>query len=215
VIMCCLVSAATQQRVQWYGSMEKCWIHEQREQTEEIWRKKICISARSVTMDPTQSDARFNCSYSVTAPNYLTSGCNNIHLKCAQHNCMDTPLIIHCALILEPIQNAGKYRNYIQWVSRPAASLVSIWQIFKKNIRYNLPYNCKKMSAGLPLLFSVSALSSNYNNYPLCSSESNTHGQYFSFIVWTVQFTASIELSNSLQLYVPTNTVRLRHCVSS
>jgi len=35
VIMCCLVSAATHQRVQWYVSMEKCWIHEQTEKTEE------------------------------------------------------------------------------------------------------------------------------------------------------------------------------------
>jgi len=43
-----------------------------------------------------------------TASNYSTSGFNNIHLKCAQQNCMDTPLILHCSLILEPIQNTGK-----------------------------------------------------------------------------------------------------------
>jgi hypothetical protein len=44
-----------------------------------------------------------------TAPNYLTSGFNNIHLKFAQKNCMDTPLILHCVLILKPTQNTGKY----------------------------------------------------------------------------------------------------------
>ena len=38
-----------------------------------------------------------------TAPNY-TSGFNNIHLQCAQQNCMDTPLILHCPMILGPIQ---------------------------------------------------------------------------------------------------------------
>jgi hypothetical protein len=31
VIMCCLVSVATHQKVEWYVSMEKCWIHEQTE----------------------------------------------------------------------------------------------------------------------------------------------------------------------------------------
>ena len=44
-----------------------------------------------------------------TGPNYTTSGFNNIHLKCAQQNCMDTPLILRCPLTLEPIQNAGKH----------------------------------------------------------------------------------------------------------
>jgi len=39
VIMCCLVSAARHQRLQWYVSMEKCWIHEQTEKTEETSRK--------------------------------------------------------------------------------------------------------------------------------------------------------------------------------
>jgi len=65
VIMFCLVSAAKSQSVQWYVSMEKWWIHEQREKTEENWRKKICLSARSITMNPTQSEARFNCFYTV------------------------------------------------------------------------------------------------------------------------------------------------------
>jgi hypothetical protein len=40
MIMFCLVSAVKSQSVQWYVSMEKCWIHEQREKTEENWRKK-------------------------------------------------------------------------------------------------------------------------------------------------------------------------------
>jgi len=39
-IICCLVSAATHHRVQWYVSTEKCWIHEQTEKTDKIWRKK-------------------------------------------------------------------------------------------------------------------------------------------------------------------------------
>ena len=55
------------------------------------------------------------------AHNYLTSGFNNIHLKCAQQNCMDTALIpgptqncmdtaliLHCTLILGPTQNTGQ-----------------------------------------------------------------------------------------------------------
>jgi hypothetical protein len=61
-----------------------------------------------------------------TAPNYPTSGFNNIHLKCAQHNCMDTLRIMYCSLILEPIQHTGK------WVSTPPASLVNTCQDFKK-----------------------------------------------------------------------------------
>ena len=64
VIMCCLVSAATHQREQWYESTEKCWIHEQTEKTEETWRK-ICFNACSFTMNPTQSYAKLNCSYTV------------------------------------------------------------------------------------------------------------------------------------------------------
>jgi len=40
VIMCCLVSAATHQRVQWYVSMEKCWVHEKTEKSDETRRKK-------------------------------------------------------------------------------------------------------------------------------------------------------------------------------
>jgi len=81
-----------------------------------------------------------------------------------------------------------------QWVSRSPASLVNTWQIFKKNIRYNLHCYCKNMSAGLPLWFSASIVSGNHNNYPLSSIESNIHGQYFSFIVLTVQVTANIVL---------------------
>ena len=50
-------------------------------------------------------------------------------------------------------------------------SFVNTWHIFKKNIRSNLHCNCKNTSAGLPLLFSASALSSNCNNYILSSFE--------------------------------------------
>ena len=69
-----------------------------------------------------------------TAPNYLTSGFNNIHLKCAQQNCMDSPLILHCPFILEPIQNPGNMEINLQWVSQPTELLLNTWQIFKKNI---------------------------------------------------------------------------------
>jgi len=62
VIMCCLVSAATHQRVQRYVSKEICWIQEQTEKTEENWRK-IFTCAHCFTLNPTQSDARFNWSY--------------------------------------------------------------------------------------------------------------------------------------------------------
>jgi hypothetical protein len=34
-------------------------------------------------------------------------------LKCAQQNCMDTALVLYCPLILEPIENNGKYGNYL------------------------------------------------------------------------------------------------------
>jgi hypothetical protein len=58
LIMCCVVSAATQQRVQRYISMAKRWIYGQRK------LKKTGGSQK-------------------TASDYLTSGFNNIHLKCA------------------------------------------------------------------------------------------------------------------------------------
>jgi len=35
VIMCCQVSAATQQTMQRYVSREKCWIHEKTEKSDE------------------------------------------------------------------------------------------------------------------------------------------------------------------------------------
>jgi hypothetical protein len=54
-------------------SREKCWIHEQREKTEETWRKKkISFNAPSFTMNPTQRDARFNCSYTVRRQHITT-----------------------------------------------------------------------------------------------------------------------------------------------
>jgi hypothetical protein len=56
-----------------------------------------------------------------------------------------------------------------QWVAKPAASSGNIWQIFKNNIRSTLHCNCKNMSAGLPLLFYLSAVSSNYSNFLLSS----------------------------------------------
>ena len=186
--MCCLVSAATNQRMQWHRSMEKCWIHEERENSNETWRKKICFS--SFTMNPTESDKRFNRSYTVRRQHLSSQHEDstifiwNVHSKtvwtlywyCIVH------WYLHQCKILESIA------INIQWVSRPPAPLVNTWQIFKKNIRYNLHCNCKNnnMSAGLPLLFSASAVSNNYNNYLLSSFESYVHGPYFRFIVWTI-----------------------------
>ena len=171
--MCCQVSAATQ-RVQWNVSMGMCWIHEQTEKTEETWRKKspsvLFINHKSHT---NWCNIQLQLYSQQTAPNYQTAGFNNIHLKCAQQNCLDTALILHCALILEPIQNVGI--NW-QWVSRPAASFVNNWQPFTKNMISSPHCNCKNMTAGLPLLFSVSAVNSNYINYPLSSFDSNIDG---------------------------------------
>jgi len=44
-VMCCLVGAATHQRVQRYVSMGICWIHLQTEETEDTQREKIYFSA--------------------------------------------------------------------------------------------------------------------------------------------------------------------------
>jgi hypothetical protein len=43
------------------------------EKTEENWREKKCFSACSFTINPTQSDARFNYSYTVRRQ-HLTTG---------------------------------------------------------------------------------------------------------------------------------------------
>ena len=78
------------------------------EESEETWRKK----SASVPFIQNESHTK-RCNIQLqlysqqTAPNYLTPGFNNIHLKCEQQNCMDTELILHCALILEPIQNTA------------------------------------------------------------------------------------------------------------
>jgi hypothetical protein len=146
-----------------------------------------------------------------TALNYQTPRFNNIYMKSARQNYVQ----LQYRLTPQQTENTGVW--WCQYFEKQ--DLQHHWLIpdrfLKKNIRYNLHCNCKNMSGGMPLMFCALAVSSNYNNYPLSSMESNIHGQYFSFIVWTVQFTASIVLSNSLKLYVPTDTVRLRHCVSS
>ena len=132
-----------------------------------MWKVKLWLVFP--LLYPTQSDATFNCRY--TAPNY-TSGFNNIHLQCAQQNCMDTPLILHCALILGQYKILERMAINWQWVSRPTASFFNTWQIFKKNMISSLHCNCKNMSAGMPWLLSASAVSSNYSNYALSSFES-------------------------------------------
>jgi hypothetical protein len=110
VIMCCLASAATYWRVQWQKSMEKCWIHEWTEKTDETEGKKKFLQCPF-------SHPEFHTKWCkiqlqlYSQKNYLTSGFNNIYLKCAQHNCIDTPLILHCPFTLEPLKNNGKYSN--------------------------------------------------------------------------------------------------------
>ena len=72
VVMCCLVSDVTHQRVVWYGSMGVCWIHKETEKTEQTWKKKNCFSVCSFTINPTQSEATFDCSYTVRRQHLTT-----------------------------------------------------------------------------------------------------------------------------------------------
>ena len=132
VIMCCLVSAATHQRVQGYVSIGICWICEQTEKTEETWRKKICFSDRSFTMNPIQSDARFNCCYTVRRQHQTpwhqdsTIYIRNMNSK--------TVWTLHWYCIVHWYWNQYKILESMainwQWVSRPAASFVNNWQPF-------------------------------------------------------------------------------------
>ena len=69
--MCCLVRAATHQRVQQYVSIGICWISEQTEESEETWRKNP-LQCRSFKMNPTQRDTTCNCSYTVRGQHITT-----------------------------------------------------------------------------------------------------------------------------------------------
>jgi len=73
---------------------------------------------------------------------------------------MDTPLILHYPLTLEPIQNKEKHGNGYQDLYH----LLLIPDRFLKRISDEiLHYNCKNTSVALPLFFSDSAVRSNYN----------------------------------------------------
>ena len=87
-------------------------------------------------------------------------------------------------------------------LSKPPASFVNTWQVFRKNVRSNLHCNCYHCS--------LLRLSSNYKNYPLSYVESNIHGWYFSFNMWTIWFIGSLVPSNNFRPYAPTNTKTLR-----
>jgi len=109
VIMCCLLSAATHQMAQRYVSMENGGFMNR--------QRKLKISGgKNLFQCPFFQHESHTTLFVIqlqlysqrTAHNYLTSGFNNIHLKCAQQNFMDTALILHCPLILQTIQNTGK-----------------------------------------------------------------------------------------------------------
>jgi hypothetical protein len=111
-----------------------------------------------------------------TAPNYLTSGFNNIHLKCAQQNCMDCT---DTALSTDTSTNT-RYWKVWQLTYSGYQDLQHQWLIpdtfLERIMRSNVQRNCKNMSAGLQLLFCALAVSSNYNNYLLSSFDSNILG---------------------------------------
>jgi len=138
-----------------------------------------------------------------TAHNYPTSGFNKINLKCAQHNCMDTALMMECRFIRVTIQNWESKTINWQWVSTPPASLVYTWENFKNNIRSNLHFNCSKnMSAGLPLLFSASVVSS---NYPL---------KYSNFTLDDELFNLMREMNNSVPLILHPFHPKVKCCAA-
>jgi len=112
VIMSCLISAATHKRVQWYMSMENGGFINRQRKLKRLGEKNLfqCpfIHHESHT---NWCKIQLQLYSQKRAHNYLMSGFKIIHLKCAQHNCTDTAPILHCPLILEPIQNTGKWGN--------------------------------------------------------------------------------------------------------
>jgi len=109
VIMCCLVSAATHQRVQWYVRRENGGFMNWQRKLKRPGEKNL-LQCPFIHQESHTKWCKIQLQlYSQrTAHNYLISGLNNIHLKCAQQNCMDTALILHWPLIKETIQNTGK-----------------------------------------------------------------------------------------------------------
>jgi hypothetical protein len=75
-------------------------------------KKKPASEAHLFTINPTPSDARFKCRYTVSRQHLTT----DIRIKqysfemCTQ-NCMHSALILHCVLTLEPTQNTVKYEG--------------------------------------------------------------------------------------------------------
>jgi hypothetical protein len=115
-------------------------------------KKKICFIACSFTMNPIQSDARFNCSCTIRGQHLTTQHHDSIIFIWNVHS--KTVWTLHWYCIVHWYQNQYKILESkeinLQWVSRPPASFVNIWQVFKKNMRSNLHYNYKNMSLGLP-----------------------------------------------------------------
>ena len=131
----------------------------------ENWKdleKKICFCL--LTVNPTKSHARFNCSYTVRRQHLTTWHQDSTIFIWNAHN--KTVWTLHWYCIVQWHYNEYKILESmainLQWVSTLPAPLINIWQIFKKNIRYNLHWNCKNMSAVLPLSFCALAVSSNY-----------------------------------------------------
>ena len=104
------------------------------EKTEENWRKQKCFSACWITVNPTQSDARFNCSYTVSTEHQIiwhrdstTFICNvliksvySLHWYCFVQWYFDQYKILENMAI------------NLQHVTSTAALFVKTWQIYKK-----------------------------------------------------------------------------------
>jgi hypothetical protein len=78
------------------------------------------------------------------------------------------------AIIIDVTSVSGVGDSYCATLSAQSFYRMPAYKTYscQKNILPNLHCNCKNMFAGLPLLFSASALSSNYSNYALNSFES-------------------------------------------
>ena len=136
-----------------------------------------------------------------TAHNYPTSGFNKINLKCAQHNCMDTALMMECRFIRVTIQNWESKTINWQWVSTPH------WFIPERILKIISDPICtstaaKNMSAGLPLLFSASVVSS---NYPL---------KYSNFTLDDELFNLMREMNNSVPLILHPFHPKVKCCAA-
>jgi len=74
---------------------------------------------------------------------------------------MDTALVLHCTLILEPT----KYWKVQQLTYSGYKDLQHHWLTTDRFLK-KISDTISTTTAGLPLFFPASAVSSNYNNYP-------------------------------------------------